>query len=216
MPGICYCGNACLMVCSNCKLVRYCSKTCQKKDWLSHKSICFNSLTANEATTGETSFAGIFYNKINDKPKNIHSLANEYLMKNDPQTAMTLLNKCKTVYDKVSNREESIMRVSKAVAFTMLNEDEKAVKEIRKAIQICPENSSAYNHLAMYYYKANKINIALTLQKRAITLNPTEPKLIINYCKLLKLAKLDEDFEIWSNILLNDHFDFIQEYLNSF
>lgn len=29
-----------LKLCSGCKVVKYCSKQCQKKDWINHKSKC--------------------------------------------------------------------------------------------------------------------------------------------------------------------------------
>jgi hypothetical protein len=37
-----------LLVCSGCKLARYCNKECQKKDWKDHKKKC-SSLRANPA-----------------------------------------------------------------------------------------------------------------------------------------------------------------------
>lgn len=34
------CGRMAFLVCNRCKFGRYCSKTCQKKDWAKHKSVC--------------------------------------------------------------------------------------------------------------------------------------------------------------------------------
>ncbi|TFK96088.1 hypothetical protein BDV98DRAFT_597978 [Pterulicium gracile] len=31
------------MVCSKCKVVRYCGAKCQKKDWKKHKGVCFET-----------------------------------------------------------------------------------------------------------------------------------------------------------------------------
>ena len=42
MEGVCNeCGEDCNEVCSRCQFVYYCSKECQKKQWLHHKVICF-------------------------------------------------------------------------------------------------------------------------------------------------------------------------------
>lgn len=36
------CSNKASLRCGNCKIVKYCSKQCQKKDWKRHKTICAN------------------------------------------------------------------------------------------------------------------------------------------------------------------------------
>ena len=40
------CGNICckkdgIMICSRCKIIKYCSKECQVADWKRHKTECF-------------------------------------------------------------------------------------------------------------------------------------------------------------------------------
>ncbi len=38
-----YCSNKSSLKCAACKLVRYCSKACQKLDWTNHKTICLKN-----------------------------------------------------------------------------------------------------------------------------------------------------------------------------
>ena len=40
-----------LLNCSQCKLVKYCGRQCQREDWPSHKAICKKSVTKQEAQT---------------------------------------------------------------------------------------------------------------------------------------------------------------------
>lgn len=40
LQKVCICGDYSKFVCSKCRTTRYCSKTCQKEDWKTHKKIC--------------------------------------------------------------------------------------------------------------------------------------------------------------------------------
>jgi hypothetical protein len=67
------CGNICcynigIMICSRCKIIKYCSKQCQREDWKRHKTECFKiskikkasiQTMSNDATNTIISFLDI-------------------------------------------------------------------------------------------------------------------------------------------------------------
>ena len=53
--------------------------------------------------------------------------------------------------------------------------------------------------------------MALTLQYRAIKLNPKEGSYVLNYCKLLYKLGYITELEEWCNFLFKNHSDVIEQ-----
>ena len=94
--------------------------------------------------------------------------------------------------------------VLESVAETLLERDfEKAIPIIKKAIELNPYESIAYDSLAFaLYYQDDFENAAINLE-RSLEINPYDALTATNYaCTLAKLSRLDEAYQVVRDISL--------------
>ena len=182
MTSLCFnCKQPSVIICSNCKLIHYCSKACQKQDWPKHIYQCKTGFCGPDIVS-DLILKSTTYN-LELENKTIQSLFSRYLAKNFINNKLIILT----------------------------NKDKIVIKELKKAIQFNPNNDAAYNNLAIYYKQEHKFNKAMRLQYRAIELNPNEGSYVLNYCTLLYKQKNKKEFEKWCKFLFQNHTDIIEQ-----
>lgn len=193
--GICImCGVNTHTCCSRCKTTLYCSQKCQKDGWKLHKPNCVKTLTPTEIESLNFSLQSIGPNFIGEDFKSYdenYSLANAALKSNDPATALALYIKCKP-YDKVSPEEESQFHLNISLAYTLLYNFTRGLREVKRAVVINPNNAPAYNLMSVYYQAAGHYNKSVVLIKRSIEIEPNVREYYNRYMSLLII--IDKDF----------------------
>jgi len=182
MSNLCYnCKCPSNMICRGCKSITYCGKECQQKDWPKHRYQCIVAFDC----IGISNKYLVQYTK--------------YDTKLEKTTTQTLFNK----YLANNNKQNKSLQLT--------NKDNITIKKLIKAIQLNPDNDASFNNLALYYIYADKLKMALTLQHRAIKLNPKEGSYVLNYCKLLYRLGYITELEEWCNFLFKNHSDVIEQ-----
>ena len=166
--------------CKKCKLVCYCSDTCQKQHWRKHKPECVLSPSDEELaqcrkfeqstyTPDPIDIKSLLeldiYNQrtFGNAIEGIHYC----ILTNNHDDAIQLITKCEETFEfEIRHDILSRFHLAKGLVLIMMNDYLNAMKELQDAIRINPLNASAYINLSMIYFGTSNTNSGLILRKK--------------------------------------------------
>ncbi len=166
--------------CGKCKLVCYCSKTCQEKHWYKHKLECVPPPSREEL---EQCREFTYPTDTKDSSIDIKSLLglsicnertfckaiegiNYCILTNNQNDALELITKCETFGFEIHRDTRSRFHLAKGLVLIMINDYLNAMDELQDAVMINPKNASAYINLSMFYFGTSNTKAGLILRKK--------------------------------------------------
>jgi tetratricopeptide (TPR) repeat protein len=102
----------------------------------------------------------------------------------------------------VEERDLANQHLDRSISFAMCGKIDQAITEAKKAVEIDPDFSQAYNKLGDYYLKKGQVNEAIDVYRKSIVLNPDNENSHFDLGRSLAMVgKYDEALECLNKAL---------------
>ena len=171
--------------CSNCKVIHYCSKECQRNDWPIHKKVCKTlkhqiTIIKKNLNDSEEEFFNIKVKQGNNNDNNMKSEK-----KPKKKKSVINLNNKLEVQDLLDKQEYKVL-------FDALNKYKpfkEKIKNISEKIKLINEYLDD-NHAYLYFLKSHLIYEEFLLQKNSISEHKIKEFKIFKYSKIFEYQLL--------------------------